>query len=229
MNKDKIKVLIVDDSAVVRQALTSILESDPDIEVMDVAADPYIAAKKLEKEVPDVITLDIEMPRMDGITFLQKLMQQHPIPVLVCSSLTESGSETAIQAMEAGAVDIITKPRMGAKQFLEESRIKICDGVKAVASADVGKMQKSSRSAYKVPPRSNADAVSVGEPVSRAMASTTEKIVVVGASTGGTEAIREFLEGMPVNAPGIAIVQHMPEQFTSAFAQRLDMLCSLAV
>jgi len=229
MNKDKIKVLIVDDSAVVRQALTTILDSDPEIEVMDVAADPYIAAKKMENQAPDVITLDIEMPRMDGITFLQKIMQQHPIPVLICSSLTESGSETAIQAMEAGAVDIITKPRMGAKQFLEESRIKISDAVKAVASADVGKMKKGIGSGPKVEHKASADAVSVGEPASRAMASTTEKIVVVGASTGGTEAIREFLEGLPVNVPGIVIVQHMPEQFTSAFAQRLDMLCSLAV
>jgi len=229
MNKQVIKVLIVDDSAVVRQALSTILDSDPEIEVMDVAADPYIAAKKMEKQAPDIITLDIEMPRMDGITFLQKIMQQHPLPVLICSSLTDSGSETAIQAMQAGAVDIITKPRMGAKQFLEESKVAICDAIKAVASADVGKVKKRSKNRSEAPPKSSPDAVCVGEPASRAMASTTEKIVVAGASTGGTEAIREFLEGMPLDGPGIVIVQHMPEQFTSAFAKRLDMLCAITV
>ena len=133
MTVRKIKVLIVDDSAVVRQTLSEILSSDPHIEVITPAADPYIAAERMREEVPDVITLDVEMPRMDGMTFLQKIMSQHPIPVVMCSSLTEAGSATALKALEYGAVEIITKPRMGTKQFLEESRIAICDAVKAAA------------------------------------------------------------------------------------------------
>ena len=134
----KIRVLIVDDSAVVRQTMTEILSSDPHFEVMPAAADPYIAADRIREEVPDVITLDVEMPRMDGITFLQKIMSQHPIPVVMCSSLTEHGSETALKALEYGAVDIIQKPRMGTKQFLEESKVRICDAVRAASRARLG-------------------------------------------------------------------------------------------
>ena len=134
-NRDRIKVLIVDDSAVVRQTLQSILQTDPDIEVLGTAADPYFAAKKIANEIPDVITLDIEMPRMDGLTFLKKLMAQHPIPVVVISSLTEKGTETALKALEYGAVEIITKPHMHTKEFFEESKIKICDTVKAASKA----------------------------------------------------------------------------------------------
>lgn len=221
----KIKVLIVDDSAVVRQTMTEILMSDPDITVMATAADPFIAAERIKEEVPDVITLDVEMPRMDGITFLQKLMSQHPIPVVMCSSLTETGSETALRAMEYGAVEIIQKPRMGTKQFLEESRMRICDAVKAAALARVRPI---SRVPFKVTPKLTADAV-LEKPSSRAMIQTTEKVIVVGASTGGTEALRVFLEMMPADAPGIVIVQHMPENFTTAFAKRLDGLCRITV
>ena len=130
---NRIKVLIVDDSALVRQALTEILSSDPQIEVIAAAADPFIAAERMKDRIPDVITLDVEMPRMDGLTFLQKIMSQHPIPVVMCSTLTGSGSETALKALEYGAVDIIVKPKMGTKQFIEESRISICDTVKAAA------------------------------------------------------------------------------------------------
>ena len=133
----KIKVLVVDDSAVVRQVMKEILESDPAIEVIDTAGDPFIAAEKIKKELPDVITLDVEMPRMDGITFLQKIMTQHPIPVVMCSSLTEAGAETTLRALEYGAVDIITKPKMGIQQFIEESKIRICDSVKAAAQSKV--------------------------------------------------------------------------------------------
>jgi two-component system chemotaxis response regulator CheB len=226
-----IRVLIVDDAAVVREALSNILSADPDIEVMATAADPYIAAQKMQKEVPDAITLDVEMPRMDGLTFLQKIMQQHPLPVIMCSSLVESGSETVIKALEYGAVDIIQKPRMGTKLFLEESRVRICDAVKAAARARV--TQIGTRPSQRVEPKLTADAVipaeTSGRRASRAMAETTEKVVVVGASTGGTEALREFLMQFPMDAPGIVIVQHMPENFTAAFARRLDGLCNLTV
>jgi len=227
---NKIKVLIVDDSAVVRQALEQILSSDPRIEIMGTAADPYIAAEKIRHEVPDVITLDVEMPRMDGVTFLHKIMTQHPIPVVICSSLTGTGSETAIKALENGAVDIITKPRMGAKQFLEESKVRIVDAVKAAAVANLKKIKfkKMPARPLGVAPKLTADAV-IAPGTSKAMAQTTEKIVVVGASTGGTEALREFLMAMPLDAPGIVIVQHMPENFTAAFANRLNGLCRVTV
>jgi len=221
-----IRVLIVDDAAVVREALSNILNADPDIEVMATAADPYIAAQKMQKEVPDVITLDVEMPRMDGLTFLQKIMQQHPLPVIMCSSLVEDGSETVIKALEYGAVDIVQKPRMGTKLFLEESRVRICDAVKAAARAKVAPLH--TRPSCRVEPRLSADAV-IPASTSHAMAETTEKVVVVGASTGGTEALREFLMQFPADSPGIVIVQHMPENFTAAFARRLDGLCNLTV
>ncbi len=221
----KIKVLVVDDSAMVRQTMQEILNSDPQIEVVGTAADPFAAAKRMEEVVPDVISLDVEMPRMDGITFLKKLMSQHPIPVVICSTLTEEGAETTLRALEYGAVEIITKPKVGTRQFLEESRIRICDAIKAAAKAQVKKLVVST---LKVEPKLSADAV-IPEPPTRAMVQTTEKVVVVGASTGGTEALRVFLEAMPQNCPGIAIVQHMPERFTAAFAQRLNSLCRITV
>lgn len=225
----KIKVLIVDDSAVVRQALKEILESDPSIEVIAAAADPFIAAGKMKDEAPDVITLDVEMPRMDGITFLHKIMTQHPIPVVMCSSLTGKGCETTLKSLEYGAVDIITKPRMGAKKFFEESRIRICDSVKAAALARVKAVSvKQKKITIKVQSKLTADAV-IAPPTGKAMLRTTEKIVVVGASTGGTEALRIFLEALPVDSPGIAIVQHMPEHFTTAFSKRLNTLCRIEV
>ncbi|MEO5339157.1 MAG: chemotaxis response regulator protein-glutamate methylesterase [Magnetococcus sp. MYC-9] len=255
----KIRVLIIDDSAVVRQTLTQILEADGEIEVVGAAQDPFVAVERLKTIVPDVITLDVEMPRMDGVTFLRKLMSQHPIPVVMCSSLTELGSETALRAMEYGAVDIITKPKMGTKTFLEESRIRICDAVKAAAMARLGKyipraegtpraestpratqaprpettpppdrFTAAVQPGYKVPPKLTADAM-LAPPDSHAMIQTTEKVVVVGASTGGTEALRVFLEALPGDAPGMVIVQHMPENFTTAFANRLNGLCRVTV
>jgi len=230
MKKNKIRVLIVDDSAVVRQTLEEILNSDPRIEVMGTAADPFLAAEKIRMEVPDVITLDVEMPRMDGVTFLQKLMAQHPIPVVICSSLTGAGSETAMKAMEAGAVEIITKPRMGAKRFLEESKVRIVDAVKAASVARLKKYRPRPITERIIQPKLNADAV-IAPPTSKtlAMAQTTERIIVVGASTGGTEALRVFLEELPMDAPGIVIVQHMPENFTAAFANRLNGICRVTV
>ncbi len=225
MNR-KIKVLIIDDSAVVRQAMTAVLESDPTIEVMATAQDPYIAAQKLRKEVPDVITLDVEMPRMDGLTFLKKLMHQHPIPVVMCSSLTEKGAATAIKALELGAVDIITKPKLGVGKFIEESRMMICDAVKAAAMTSPKALPQ--RPAFRAEKKLSADAV-LSKATSRALIQTTEKVVVIGASTGGTEALRVYLEALPVDAPGTVIVQHMPEKFTTSFAERLNGICRVNV
>ncbi len=225
MTMNKIKVLIVDDSAVVRQAMTDILSSDPSIEVIGAARDPFLAVEMIKEVLPDVITLDVEMPRMDGITFLQKIMSQHPIPVVMCSSLTESGSETAFKALEYGAVDIIQKPRLGVKQFLEESKIIICDAVKAAARVQTKKVIPRP---FHVAPKLTADAV-IPKRASKAMIETTEKVVVIGASTGGTEALRTLLEVLPENAPGMVIVQHMPENFTRAFANRLDGICRVSV
>lgn len=226
----KIRVLIVDDSATVRQTLAAVLDSDPQIEVLGVASDPYVAAQRIRNEVPDVITLDVEMPRMDGITFLRKLMAQHPIPVVMCSSLIEAGSETLIQALEAGAVDVILKPKMGVAEHLEESRIRICDAVKAAAGARVrGRREAPPNVIHREPEKKlTADAM-LPPPSGRAMARTTETIVCIGASTGGTESLREVLEALPPAAPGIVIVQHMPEKFTASFAKRLDSLCQVDV
>jgi two-component system, chemotaxis family, protein-glutamate methylesterase/glutaminase len=221
----KIRVLIVDDSAVVRQTMAEILSSDSQIEVMATAADPFIAADRIREEIPDVITLDVEMPRMDGITFLQKIMSQHPIPVVMCSSLTERGSETALKALEYGAVEIIQKPRMGTKQFLEESRIRVCDAVKAASQARVRAINARR---IEIAPKLTADVI-MERPNTRAMIQTTETVIVVGASTGGTEALRVFLEALPADCPGIVIVQHMPEGFTRSFSHRLDAICRISV
>jgi two-component system chemotaxis response regulator CheB len=226
----KIKVLIVDDSAVVRQTLNDILKGDSEIEVMGVAADPYFAANKIAHEVPDVITLDIEMPKMDGLTFLKKIMTQHPIPVVIISSLTSKGTETGIKALEYGAVEIITKPKLSTKEFIEESTIIIRDAVKAAARAKL-KRKKTIQidTKIKVEPKLSADVVISKRQPNSSMLKTTEKVVVIGASTGGTEALRIFLEALPVDSPGIVIVQHMPEQFTKSFADRLNTLCKITV
>ncbi|UJW74924.1 protein-glutamate methylesterase/protein-glutamine glutaminase [Rhizobium sp. SL42] len=226
---NKIRVLIIDDSASVRQTLTAVLQSDPAIEVIGAASDPFIAAKRIQEEIPDVITLDVEMPRMDGITFLRKLMSQRPIPVVMCSSLTESGSETLLQALEAGAVDVILKPKIGAADYLAEQALRICDVVKSAAQARLGSTRRMRSGAAGGPTaKLTADAV-LPPPTGKAMARTTEMVVCVGASTGGTEALREMLERLPANAPGIVIVQHMPERFTAAFAKRLNSLCEVEV
>ena len=223
----KITVLVIDDSALVRQTLCDILNSDPGIEVIGSAADPILAAERLRTVVPDVITLDVEMPRMDGLTFLQKLMSQHPIPVVMCSSLTERGNETALKALEYGAVDIITKPKMGTKQFIEESRVRICDAVKGAAAARLGPL-RAMHTMKEISPKYSADVI-MEKPNTKAMIQTTEKVVVIGASTGGTEALRVFLEMLPEDTPGIVIVQHMPENFTAAFSKRLDSICRVTV
>lgn len=221
-----IRVLIVDDSAIVRQSMESLLNSDKNIQVIGTAADPYYAAEKIKKELPDVITLDVEMPRMDGITFLQKIMSQHPIPVVICSSLSGRGSETALKAIEYGAVEIIHKPKVGTKEFFKESRITICDIIKAAAQVNVKRVTKIEPK--KISKKLTADAM-LPKATSRAMIQSTEKVIVVGASTGGTEALKTFLEVLPANAPGIVIVQHMPENFTKAFANRLNSICHMTV
>ena len=217
----------MDDSAVVRQTLKDLLDSDSQIAVMGVAADPIFALKRMETERPDVIISDVEMPRMDGISFLKKVMETNPIPVVICSSKTEEGSENALKAMEYGAVEIIRKPKLGTKLFLEESKVEICDAVKA-AFASRARRRLPPAPVREIAPKLTAD-VMLPAPTSSSIIETTEKVVVVGASTGGTEALREFLEVLPVDIPGIVIVQHMPEHFTAAFAKRLDGLCQVNV
>ncbi|MBE9467036.1 MAG: chemotaxis response regulator protein-glutamate methylesterase [Bacteroidetes bacterium] len=225
----KLSVLIIDDSAVVRQTLSHILESDPEISIIETASDPFIAAKKLQNNVPDVITLDIEMPRMDGLTFLKKIMTQHPIPVVIVSSLTNKGTETALKALEYGAVEIINKPDLSSEKGIEETRIMLCDVVKAAAMSRVTRKKVSiSNHPLSVAPKLSADAV-ISKGQNKSMIKTTEKVVAVGASTGGTEALKTFLEALPLNSPGIIIVQHMPEMFTKSFAERLDRLCKITV
>ncbi|MBB6253368.1 protein-glutamate methylesterase/protein-glutamine glutaminase [Nitrospirillum iridis] len=225
----KIRVLVIDDSASVRQVMTDILQSDPEIEVMATASDPFVAARRIQQEVPDVITLDVEMPRMDGITFLRRLMAQRPVPVVICSSLAEAGSETASQAWDAGAVDIILKPRVGTAEFLQEAKIHICDVVKAAARARLKHVPAALR--VREPERKLTADVVLPPPVARhhAMARTTETVVCIGASTGGTESLRVVLERLPAASPGIVVVQHMPEKFTEAFARRLNGLCEMEV
>jgi len=220
----RIRVLIVDDSSLVRQTLSDIISADPELEVLGTAADPFIAASRISDAIPDVITLDVEMPRMDGITFLQKIMSQHPLPVVICSSLAEEGSDTALKALEYGAIEIIQKPKLGTRTFLEESRIRITDAIKAAAIARPRRLVR----AQKIEPKLNADAV-IPRAQSNAMIQTTEKVVVVGASTGGTEALRVFLEDLPQDATGMVIVQHMPEHFTASFSRRLDEICRISV
>jgi two-component system, chemotaxis family, protein-glutamate methylesterase/glutaminase len=218
-----IKVLIVDDSASVRAALGDIIAAEPGMTVMGTASDPFFAAERMRAELPDVIICDIEMPRMDGITFVQKLMQQRPLPVVICSSLANAGSPAALAALEAGAVEIITKPRLGTTQFLLEARTRICDAVRAAAAARLRP-----RSRIETSRKLTADAV-LPPPGRRTALQTTDRLVAIGASTGGTEALRLLLEALPADAPGLAIVQHMPAGFTAAFARRLHDLCRIEV
>lgn len=243
-----INVMIVDDSALVRETLKRILEQDKSIKVIATASDPIIALKKLETNSPDVIILDIEMPRMDGLTFLKKIRTEFNIPVIICSSMVDSGSSNALTALEFGAFDIIQKPKIGTKQFIEESHILLCDAVKAAnlsknkayisqsVSGPVTTQKTNNTEPQKktkldfcsaVPPKLSADVIL--QKGDGTIIETTEKIVVIGASTGGTEALRVLLEQLPSDAPGIVIVQHMPEKFTKSFAERLDGICKVHV
>jgi two-component system chemotaxis response regulator CheB len=224
----KIRVLLVDDSAVVRQVLMAILDKTPDIEVMGAASDPIFAIDKLAREWPDVIVLDVEMPRMDGITFLKKIMSERPTPVIICSSLTEKGAETTLQALSAGAVEIVTKPQVGLKNFLLESAAILVAAIRAAASANVKNLGKRSVPRLEPQAKLNADAI-LPAGHSQAMVQTTERIVAIGTSTGGTQALEAVLTALPRVSPGIVIVQHMPEKFTASFAERLNGLCQIEV
>jgi two-component system, chemotaxis family, protein-glutamate methylesterase/glutaminase len=229
MVSNKVKVLIIDDSALVRKTMEEILQADPDIEVIGKASDPLIAARKIQEEVPDVITLDIEMPKMDGLTFLKKLMAQHPIPVIVISTLTAKGAETAIRALEYGALEVLEKPKLNTRDLLKEQSEAYCRIVKAAARA---KIYRARPLGYPHEQRTKATGNATKEKKDSnlsALTTTTEKVIAVGASTGGTEAIKKLLMDMPVDCPGIVIVQHMPEMFTKQFAQRLDSLCQIHV
>jgi len=221
----RIKVLIVDDSAVVRQVLTANLSQDPGIEVIGAASDPVFAMVKMAAQWPDVIVLDVEMPRMDGITFLKKLMAERPTPVVICSTLTEKGAETTMQALAAGAVSIVTKPKVGLKQFLQDDSESLVSAVKAAARANLRRLTASA--AVPVQAKLTADAILPAG--SHAMAETTDRVVAIGTSTGGTQALEVVLTALPRVCPGIVIVQHMPEKFTGAFADRLNKLCQIEV
>ncbi|HZM52369.1 MAG TPA: chemotaxis response regulator protein-glutamate methylesterase [Vicinamibacteria bacterium] len=217
-----INVLVVDDSAVVRQVLTAILTRTPGMSVT-AAADPIIAQQKMKRIRPDVILLDIHMPRMDGLTFLRQVMAEDPVPVVVCSSLTGAGTEEALRALEEGAVDIVTKPKVGLQGFLEDSATRLTEVIRGAAMARLARRPATAESGRTaVPPA----APRAGTAATRTSA---QKLIAVGASTGGTDAIREFLAAMPADAPPIVIVQHMPERFTRAFAERLDRTCALRV
>jgi two-component system, chemotaxis family, protein-glutamate methylesterase/glutaminase len=226
MTTGKTRVLIVDDSAVVRQVLTSLLSRDPSLVVIGAVSDPLFAMDRMNIEWPDVIVLDIEMPRMDGITFLRKLMSTRPTPVVICSTLTEKGAETTMQAMSAGAVEIVTKPKMGLKNFLEEEVGTITQAVKAAAAAKVARM-KATEPRLQQPVVSSVDVVANSQ--SAAMSVTTDRIVAIGTSTGGTQALEVVLTGLSRVSPGVVIVQHMPEKFTGAFAARLNAICEMEV
>lgn len=223
-----IKVMIVDDSATVRQVLTSVLSADAGIEVIGAAPDPIFALDRMARNWPDVIVLDVEMPRMDGISFLRKLMAEHPTPVVICSTLTEKGAQTTLQALSAGAVSVVTKPKMGLKQYLVDSSEDMISIVKAAARANMANIaHRVHHQATKPAPKLTADAILA--PVSHALSQTTETIVAIGTSTGGTQALEVVLTALPRVCPGIVIVQHMPEKFTEAFAKRLDSLCEIDV
>lgn len=247
MTGDKIRALVVDDSAVVRQVLTAVLNKDPRIEVIGAVSDPIFAMERMNRDWPDVVVLDVEMPRMDGITFLKKMMSVRPTPVVICSTLTEAGAETTMQALSAGAVAIVTKPTVGLKAFLETDEGDLASAVKAAAACDMRRAKavaSTLRSQTPVPAAPSAGPVRTAGPVpdrsplldrgavpaqTRAMAVTTDRFVAIGTSTGGTQALEVVLTALPRTAPGIVIVQHMPEKFTAAFAARLDGLCQVEV
>lgn len=226
-----IKVLVVDDSAVVRQVLTGLMAEAPGIEVIAACADPVLAQERMRQQWPDVIVLDVEMPRMDGITFLRKIMDERPTPVVICSTLTEKGAKTTLEALAAGAVAIVTKPKLGLKQFLADAAQELISTVRAAAQANVRRTVARAAAAPLVPTvKHTADVILPPQAQgARAMSATTERVVIIGTSTGGTQALEAVLTELPRVSPGIVIVQHMPEKFTAAFAARLDTLCRITV
>lgn len=227
---EKIKVMIVDDSAVVRQVNRETLEKERDIEVIGAAADPLYALEKMKTQWPDVLVIDIEMPRMDGLTFLKKIMAEHPTPTIVCSSLAEKGAAATMEALSAGALAIITKPKMGVKQFLQDSANDLVQAVRAAARANMRRVTPGAAHPAIPPPKLTADAMLAAQTAGgRAMANTTDKVIAIGTSTGGTQALEAVLTRLPAVCAGIVIVQHMPEKFTALFAERLNTLCKLEV
>jgi len=222
--KKSIKVLVIDDSALVRQTLTEIINSDPQLQVIGTAADPYFAAGKIRNMIPDVITLDVEMPRMDGLTFLRTLMAQFPVPVVIISSLTQQGSDLALRALELGAIEIVAKSEIrNTKEHLEESRARITDAIKAANMSTVKRMALSKPKPEFIP------VIKTGTSVSALNYKTTDKVIAMGASTGGTEALRYCLRHTPANCPGILIVQHMPAGFTKSFADHVNTISEVTV
>jgi two-component system, chemotaxis family, protein-glutamate methylesterase/glutaminase len=217
---NKIKVAIVDDSALIRSVMTEIVNSQPDMEVVGVAPDPLVARELIKRVNPDVLTLDVEMPKMDGLDFLEKLMRLRPMPVLMVSSLTERGSEITMRALELGAVDFVTKPKISIQSGMREYTELITDKIRAAARARLKPRTVQAPAGGQAPAQL---------PQLRSPLTSSEKLIIIGASTGGTEAIREFLMQMPSDCPGILIAQHMPEGFTSSFAKRLDSLCKISV
>ncbi|MFK7735807.1 MAG: chemotaxis response regulator protein-glutamate methylesterase [Pirellulaceae bacterium] len=213
----KIRVLVIDDSALMRQMITELLSAQPDIEVVDVASDPYKAREKILEHEPDVLTLDVEMPRMDGLTFLGKLMRSRPMPVVMVSSLTEKGCDTTLKALEFGAVDFVTKPRIDVSDGMAEIGSEIVDKVRIASRATVRRIAP--------PVAASADT----ETTQEALITSTHKMVAIGASTGGTQALAQILPTFPANAPGTVIVVHMPAGFTGRFAKRLDEICQMRV
>jgi two-component system chemotaxis response regulator CheB len=225
----KIKVMLVDDSAVVRQVNKETLEREPDMEVIGAAADPLFALERMKIQWPDVLVIDIEMPRMDGLTFLKKIMAEHPTPTIVCSSLAEKGAAATMDAMAAGALAIITKPKMGVKQFLQEAGNDLVSAVRAAARANIRRVHPGA-AATMPRPKLTADAMLAARAASMsAMANTTDKVVAIGTSTGGTQALEAVLTKLPAVTTGIVVVQHMPEKFTAMFADRLNSLCAMEV
>ena len=224
----RIKVLIVDDSAVVRQVVAGVLGADAGIEVIGAAADPIIAMERMKSNWPDVVVLDIEMPRMDGITFLKKIMSERPTPVVICSTLTEKGARTTMEALAAGAVSIVTKPKLGLKQFLNDACDDLTAVVKAAALANVKQLAASASQPAGAATKNTADVI-LPAAGARSMIQTTERVVAIGTSTGGTQALETVLTTLSRVTPGMVIVQHMPEKFTAAFAARLNGLCQIEV
>ena len=224
---EKIKVMIVDDSALVRQVVSQALASDVGIQVIATASDPLFALDKMKTMWPDVLIVDIEMPRMDGITFLKKVMAERPTPVVICSSLAEHGAQATFEAMAAGAVAIITKPKLGLKSFLEDSSNDIVQAVRSAARANMRAMRNSAAAVLN--PQKNTADVMLAPAANRALERTTDQLIAIGTSTGGTQALEAVLTKLPATCLGIVIVQHMPEKFTAMFAERLNSLCQIQV
>ena len=223
----KIRVLIVDDSALVREVLMEILSSDPAIEVIGTAVDPYAAREKIKQLNPDVLTLDVEMPKMDGITFLSNIMRLRPMPVVMISSLTEQGAEITLQALEIGAVDFVEKPRLDVAHGMKEYTAQIIEKVKIAAKARV--ITNDFRSTSRDVLQKNSADIVIKKEFNRKHFASTDKIIAIGASTGGTEAIKDVLLGFPPDTPGVVITQHIPEQFSRPFAERMNRSCAMNV